>query len=52
MHVGVKPGLHTHTECGLSFLPLYHTSCRWAHNQPHPVKMSSQVILSGKDTNY
>ena len=27
MHVCLKPNLHTHTECGLNFLPLYHISC-------------------------
>jgi len=27
MHVWGKPKFHTHTECGLKFLPLYHTSC-------------------------
>jgi len=53
MHVGVKLQLHTHTERGLRFLPLYHTSCRWANTQPLSAKMSSQGIMSGKkDTNY
>ena len=53
MHVGVKPGLHTNAECGLRFLPLYHTSCIWANSQSHSVNMSSQGIMSGKKaTNY
>jgi hypothetical protein len=52
MHVGVKPELHTHTERRLRFLPLYHTSRRWANTQPVSVKMSSHGIMSGMDTNY
>jgi hypothetical protein len=53
MHVGVKPGLRTNAECGLMFLPLHHTSCRWANSQSRSVKMSSQGIMSGKKaTNY
>jgi len=27
MHASVKHKFHTRTECGLKFLPLYHTSC-------------------------
>ena len=53
MHVGLKPGFHTHTERELRFLLLLHTSHRWANSQPHSIKMSSQGIMSGKKaTNY
>jgi len=53
MHVGVKPGFHSHIEWGLRFLLLLHTPYRWANSQPHSVKMSSQGIMSGnKTTNY